>query len=91
MIKVIKFGADWCFPCKQLEPTIVSLKEKYNVEGGIVEIISVDVDTDPETSSKYGIRNVPTIIFEKNGTVVERMVGVRQPADIEAKINFLNS
>lgn len=89
MIKVIKFGAEWCGPCKMLEPTIVSLKEKFNVEGSGVEVISVDVDEDPESSSKYGIRNVPTIIFEKEGTVVERMVGVRQPAEIETKITSL--
>lgn len=89
MIKVIKFGADWCGPCKMLEPTIVSLKEKYNVEGGDVEIVSTDVDVDFEISEKYGIRNVPTIIFEKNGVVVERMVGVKQPSDIEKKIKSL--
>lgn len=89
MIKVIKFGADWCSPCTQLEPTIVSLKEKYNVEGSDVEIVSVDVDVDADSSTKYGIRNVPTIIFEKDGTVVERMVGVRQPSDIENKIKSL--
>lgn len=89
MIKVIKFGAEWCGPCKMLEPTIVSLKEKFNVEGSGVEVISVDVDEDPESSSKYGIRNVPTIIFEKEGTVVERMVGVRQAAEIETKITSL--
>ena len=89
MIKVIKFGADWCGPCKMLEPTIVSLKEKYNVEGSEVEIVSADVDIDFETSEKYGIRNVPTIIFEKAGIVVERMVGVKQPSDIENKIKSL--
>lgn len=89
MIKVIKFGAEWCGPCKRLEPTIVSLKEKFNVEGSGVEVISIDVDEDPESSSKYGIRNVPTIIFEKEGTVVERMVGVRQTAEIETKITSL--
>jgi|LakMenEpi03Aug12_release.lakeMendotaPanAssembly.Ray.scaffolds.fasta_scaffold3956257_1 thioredoxin 1 len=89
MIKVIKFGADWCGPCKMLEPTIVSLKEKFNVEDSGVEVIGIDVDVDPETSSKYGIRNVPTIIFEKDGIVVERMVGVKQPSDIENKIKSL--
>jgi thioredoxin 1 len=89
MIKVIKFGADWCGPCRMIEPTIKSLKEKYNVEGSDVEIVSIDVDVDPETSSKYGIRNVPTFIFEKDDTVVERMVGVRQPSDIENKIKSL--
>jgi len=91
MIKVIKFGADWCGPCRMLEPTIISLKEKYNVDGSEIEIISVDVDKDFESSEKYGVRNVPTIIFEKEGTVVERMVGVRQPSDIENKIKSLNS
>lgn len=88
-MKVIKFGAEWCGPCRMLEPTIVSLKETYNVEGSGIEIISIDVDADPESSSKYGIRNVPTIIFEKDGEIIDKMIGVKQNSDIENKIKSL--
>lgn len=89
MIKVIKFGAEWCSPCTQLEPTIISLKEKYNVEGSGVEIISIDIDLDPDTSSKYGIRSVPTILFFKGDEVIDKMVGFEHPSDVEDKINSL--
>ena len=89
MIKVIKFGADWCGPCRVLEPTIILLKEKYNVDGSGVEIVSADVDVDFEISEKYNIRNVPTIIFLKDNEVVEKIVGVKQPSDIENKIKSL--
>jgi len=89
MIKVIKFGADWCGPCRLLEPTIISLKEKYNVEGSEVEIVSSDVDVDFENSEKYGIRNVPTIIFLKDDVVVDKLIGFKQPSEIEDKIKSL--
>jgi thioredoxin 1 len=89
MIKVIKFGADWCGPCRLLEPTIISLKEKYNVEGSGVEIVSSDVDVDFENSEKYGIRNVPTIIFLKDDVVVDKLIGFKQPSEIEDKIKSL--
>jgi thioredoxin 1 len=88
-MKVIKFGADWCEPCRILEPTIVELKKKYNVEGSEVEIISIDVDVDFESSEKYGIRSVPMIIFLKDDVVVDKLFGVKQPSEIEDKIKSL--
>lgn len=89
MIKVIKFGAEWCGPCRMLEPTIISLKKKYNVEGSEVEIISADVDRDFEISERYGIRSVPTILFFKDDEVIDKMVGYKEPSDVETKIKSL--
>ena len=89
MIKVIKFGAAWCGPCRLLEPTINSLKEKYNVEGSGVEIFSADIDRDFEISERYGIHNVPTVLFFKDDIVIDTLVGFKEPSDVEDKLKTL--
>ncbi len=69
---VIDFWAEWCGPCKMVGPIIDELSETY--EGRAV-IGKVDVDDNDEATSKYGIRNIPTVLFIKNGEVVDKMVG----------------
>lgn len=77
MIEVIKFGAEWCQPCKAYAPILENIKQKYdsNPESNI-DIKSVDIDTDPELASQYNIRSVPTTVFIKEGNVVLKKVGV---------------
>jgi len=65
MITVKKYSASWCFPCKQLDK---------NLEGKKYEI--VDVEDNIEESALFGIRNLPTVIFFKDGEIVERKVGI---------------
>ena len=62
MVKVLKFGASWCGPCRMMAPTIKALIEKY-ADNENVEILEVDVDENPELAAEHGIRNVPTMIF----------------------------
>ncbi len=69
---VIDFWAEWCGPCKMVGPIIDELSETY--EGRAV-IGKVNVDDNDEATSKYGIRNIPTVLFIKNGEVVDKMVG----------------
>ena len=69
---VIDFWAEWCGPCRMVSPIVEELAGDY--EGKAV-IGKVNVDHNPEISSKYGIRSIPTILFIKNGEVVDKQVG----------------
>ena len=70
---VIDFWAVWCGPCKMVGPIIEELATDY--EGKAV-VGKVDVDSNPNVAMKYGIRNIPTVIYVKNGEVVDKQVGV---------------
>ena len=90
MIEVIKFGAEWCQPCKAYAPILENIKQKYdsNPESNI-DIKSVDIDTDPELASQYNIRSVPTTVFIKEGNVVLKKVGVINPDQFDEVIKSL--
>lgn len=74
-IEVLDFYAEWCGPCRAMSPTISKLMEEMNVEGSEIEIKKVDVDKDPDLTSKFGIRSIPTLIFLKEGQEAERLNG----------------
>ncbi len=76
---LLDFGATWCGPCKALEPTIVELAGEY---GDRVAITKLDVEQAPETAQKFGIMNVPTVIFLKDGKEVHRFLGVQSKEKI---------
>ncbi len=69
MKKILYFSASWCGPCKMLGPIMEELKN----EG--LPIQKIDVDSNPEISQQYGIRNVPTVILTQNGVEVTRKIG----------------
>ena len=69
---VIDFWAEWCGPCKMVGPIIDQLSEEYKDR---VVVGKIDVDNNDEATSKYGIRNIPTVLFIKNGEVVDKVVG----------------
>lgn len=73
MITIKHFTATWCGPCKQLSPI---MKELVNESEGIGYQI-IDVDQNPDAASKLGIRSLPTVLFEKNGTEVQRVIGLK--------------
>ena len=64
--------AGWCAPCKVIAPTIDALANEYD---GKVKFVKLDVDHNPESSIKYNIRSIPTLLFFKNGKVVNQLVG----------------
>jgi len=83
---LVDFGASWCPPCRALEPIIKDLVDEFE---GQVKIGSVNVDTCRETAGKYGIMNVPTLIFFKGGQEVDRIVGLGPKEVIKVKIQTL--
>jgi thioredoxin 1 len=83
---VIDFWAEWCGPCRMVGPIVEELAKEY--EGQVV-VGKVDVDSNDEITSKFGIRNIPTILFFKNGEVVDKQVGATQKSALADKINKL--
>lgn len=70
---LVDFWATWCGPCRMLGPVIEELATEY--EGRVV-VGKVDVDNNQEFATKYGVRNIPTVLVFKDGEVVGRQVGV---------------
>jgi thioredoxin 1 len=69
---LIDFWAVWCGPCKMIAPTVEEIAKEYD---GKLKVCKLDVDSNPQTAMKYGIRSIPTLLIVKGGQVVEQMVG----------------
>lgn len=83
---VLDFSATWCGPCKKIAPIIEELATEYE---GKANIGKCDVDENDELTAKFGIRNVPTVLFIKNGEVVDKHVGAAPKSEFVAKIEAL--
>ncbi len=81
---LVDFWAEWCGPCRMVGPVVEELATEYT---GKAVVGKVNVDTNSEISVKYGIRNIPTILFFKNGEVVEKHVGVAAKNILADKLN----
>ena len=80
---VIDFWAVWCGPCRILSPVVDELAAEYE---GRATIAKCNVDDADDVAAQFGIRNIPTLIFVKNGVVVDRTVGVVPKAELKARI-----
>ena len=83
---LIDFWAEWCGPCRMIGPIVEELSGEY--EGKAV-IAKLNVDENPEVCSKYGIRNIPTILFFKGGEVVDKQVGAVPKNALTQKIDAI--
>ena len=83
---VVDFSATWCGPCKKIAPIIEELAQEYD---GRVVVGKCDVDDNDAHTSKFGIRNVPTVLFIKNGEVVDKHVGAAPKSEFVKKIEAL--
>jgi len=83
---LVDFWAVWCGPCRMVGPVVEEIANDY--EGKAI-VGKVDVDNNPEIASKFGIRNIPTILFMKNGEVVDKQVGAAQKSALTEKLDAI--
>lgn len=83
---VIDFWAEWCGPCRMIAPIIDELATEY--EGRVV-VAKCDVEECEEAVAKFGVRNIPTVVFVKGGEVVDKNVGAASKDALKAKIEKL--
>ncbi|PLX92993.1 MAG: thiol reductase thioredoxin [Desulfuromonas sp.] len=80
---LVDFWASWCAPCKAISPMVDKLAEEYE---GKVTVAKLNVDENPATPGKYGVRGIPTLILFKGGQVVDQLVGAVPKNQLEALI-----
>ncbi|MBR1928133.1 MAG: thioredoxin [Paludibacteraceae bacterium] len=85
-ILVVDFWAPWCGPCKMMGPVIDELAEDYD---GKIAVAKMNVDENDETCAQYGIMSIPTVLFFKNGELVNQNVGFARKPDMQKKFEEL--
>ncbi len=83
---LVDFWAEWCGPCKMIAPIVDELSNEFE---GKALMVKVDVDNNSGTAMKYGIRNIPTLLFFKGGEVADKQVGVVAKAALAEKLTKL--
>jgi thioredoxin 1 len=83
---LVDFWAEWCGPCRMVGPIMEEISHEY--EGKAV-ILKCDVDNSPSVAAKYSIRNIPTVLYFKNGVVADKQVGAVPKTNFVNKLNAL--
>ena len=83
---LVDFWAEWCGPCIKLGSAVEAIADKYD---GKAVVGKMNIDENDEVSSEYRVRNIPTILFFKDGELKDRSVGLVPQADLEAKLEAL--
>ena len=83
---LLDFWAEWCGPCRMIAPYVEQIAEEYKEKAVVGK---VDVDSNPGVASKFGIRNIPTLLFFKGGQVADKQVGAVPKATLVSKLEAL--
>ena len=80
---MVDFWAEWCGPCKMIAPAVAELAKEYE---GRVKVTKLDVDTNYQTAGAFDVRSIPTLLFFKNGQVVDKIVGAVPKQKLKEKL-----
>jgi thioredoxin 1 len=83
---VVDFWAEWCGPCRMIGPVVEELAEEY--EGKVI-IGKINIDENSEVTDEFGIRSIPTILYFKDGQLVDKVVGVTSKTNLETKLKAI--
>ena len=83
---IVDFWAEWCGPCRMIAPLIEEISDEYT---GRAVVAKCDVDESPGVAAKFGIRNIPTVLYFKNGEVADKQVGAVPKKNFTAKLDSL--
>ncbi len=83
---LVDFWAEWCGPCRMIGPLVAELSKEYD---GRAVVTKMDVDSNPGTAAKFGIRNIPTILFFKKGEIADKQVGAVPKTILASKLDAL--
>ena len=81
---LVDFWAEWCAPCRALSPIVAEIAETYK---GRLNVTTMNIDDQPLTPVKYGVRSIPTLILFKNGQVEDQSVGLTTKAQLEEMLD----
>ena len=83
---IVDFWAEWCGPCRMVGPMVEEIGNDYTEKAVVGKL---DVDSNPNVTKKYGIRNIPTVLFFKNGEVADKQVGAVPKSNLVNKLEAL--
>jgi len=78
-LSIVDFWAEWCGPCKMVTPIVEEMAKEY---AGKVNFFKVDVDSNTSTAQRFNIRSIPTLLFFKNGQIVETIIGLKSKKEL---------
>ena len=84
-VAIVDFWAEWCGPCRMIGPIVEELSKEY-IDRAVIG--KLNVDDNPEVSTEFGVRSIPTILFFKGGKLVDKQVGVVPKSVLEGKLKM---